>query len=51
MPDALPNAQEQGMRTLGTLIDNFFKWVEVARQNEQGHTKLSQALGYAHNQE
>jgi hypothetical protein len=38
-------------RMLAPLIDEFFRWVEAARLCQQGRTKLSQALGYAHNQE
>lgn len=36
---------------LAPLMDDFFAWVEQARQTEIGRTKASKALGYAHNQE
>jgi len=38
-------------KMLGPLIDEFFRWVEAVRPCQQERSKLSQALGYAHNQE
>ena len=35
---------------MAPLIEDFFVWVERARQLEPGRTLATKALGYAHNQ-
>ena len=41
----------QRQHVIAPLFDRFFAWVEHARQAEPGRTKLTQALGYASNQQ